>query len=218
MSKDEYLTRVEYGERTLEAYLEELEEQLPLRHRLLCLNNAMTLPVGAQLFVCKHGHVHLVFGPHHSLGTYLMDGLYGYTMALILDTRAEPPKRPGLSVVHDRISKVQHAVSAIDMIIGESYANNLHVLHSWLDRYAMETSGKPLFPRPEVRQKARVSARRPNTQSVPKPPQETPVVSGAPYPNDPFADVDTGTSQIVRHPFGARMFGILATPFDVGEA
>lgn len=227
MSK-EVITRIEYGERMLEAYLEELEDQLPLRWREIHISGALPLPLPVQLRVCEHGNLHLIVGPHHSMGTILVDGLFAYTMALILDTRKACPKRPSLEVVQDRIGQVHHVISGLDLMVSASYVHNLHVLHGWLDTYVEEASGSPLFPRPEARQTERQPAKRPSARGRAKPPVKAPqepaaptnqLVSG-PDPRDPYADVDTGTSQIVRHPLNgwARMFGILAMPMDVGDA
>lgn len=143
-------TRIEWCERTLPMMLDALEDELPLRYRELCLSGYPSFPVGVQINVCDRGHVHVQIGPHSPMHLEMLYGLYGYTLAKILDTKPTTPKRPGKAVVESTINSVYDIISHIDVGLAEVYSAHVELLFTMLNQYVEAATGKPLVKSTEA--------------------------------------------------------------------
>lgn len=199
--------RIEFQEGTLPYLLDVLDDVYPLRWRELRIKTINSHPLGVSVLVCDDGHVHLTLGAYSPLHMQLMCGLLAYTLALILDTRAKVPRRPGINVIERCISEVGNTLTCVDAETAQAYVQHLDQLRVWIATYVAAHGGAPYRggeEKPRRRARVRVD-------------EHTPSRRGLDLEEQP-SDEDMGASLILHGPEGYVMFGILNTPFTLGEA
>lgn len=209
--------RVEYQEGTLPHALDILDEALPLRWRELRITTRAPFASGVSVFVCEDGHVHLTLGPHSPLHIGLMSGLLAYTLARCLDTRPKLPKLPSLKVCERSIGDVYNALHCSgDTELALAYQQHVPRLKEWIDEYIVARGETPHFTQGGKRRgRARVAVgdvHEAQGGEATEGGTETHAVPGL------SEERDLGTSIVLQGPGGYVMFGVLNTPFVLGQA
>jgi len=127
-------------------FLDALEAGNPLRWRELYLDNDVPFPTGVYIKVCDEGHVHLLHGGMMPIMAETLHGILAWTLARILDTKREIPKRPGQAVIERVIGETHRTLANIDEGFSVAYLHHLDILKGWLQSYVTQASGKPLWP------------------------------------------------------------------------